>query len=223
MTQPPAREKKKKRLYFCFKLSPPPRSLFGSPSLVVDHLASNGLLQSLAVFLPESGLGSSGATVCAGTDATPAAAAAALSREDVLQALPIPADSALFKRVITRAEELGGIEAGPVGYNGGATAAATAPAPRVARGGATAVVVNASTAVSAARGGGGGFTPQQRRVCGLLEALVGEVAVRSGAVSVDSNTQTEEAGRSHKENLGEGVYVHAGNGGGGAAAGRAGA
>lgn len=120
-------------------------------SLVVDHLASNGLLQTLAVFLPESGLGAS------------ATAAAALSREDTLQALPIPADSALFRRVISRA----GDGAGEDG-----------------------MVLQQQQ-------------QQQRRVCGLLEALVGEVATRSRAVVVDSDTQTEEAGRSHKENLGE--------------------
>lgn len=197
---------------------------------MVDHLASNGLLQSLAVFLPESGLGSTGATAVGtgngATAATAAAATATLSREDVLQALPIPADSALFRRVISRAEEGGSNEACPVSSNDdGTTAAATgASAPGAAPGGgATAVVVTASTAVSAAWGGGSssgggargsGVSLQQRRVCGLLEALVGEVAARSRAVAVDSNTQTEEAGRSHKENLGElgGVCVCVRNG-----------
>lgn len=170
-------------------------------SLVVDHLASNGLLQSLAVFLPESGLGSGGATVGTGTDTTPAAAFATLSREDMLQALPIPADSALFRRVISRAEGGGNNGAGPVSHSDGSTEVA-APAPGAVPGAATAVFVTASTAVSTAFGGGG-VSSQQRRVCGLLEALVGEVASRSRAVAVDSNTQTEETGRSHKENLGE--------------------
>ncbi|CAM9355742.1 unnamed protein product, partial [Scytosiphon promiscuus] len=72
-------------------------------SLVVDHLASNGLLQSLAVFLAESGLGNNNSGSAA--VGTASATAAALCREDVLQALPIPADSALFRRVISRAGE----------------------------------------------------------------------------------------------------------------------
>lgn len=162
---------------------------------MVDHLASNGLLQSLAVFLPESGLG---------TDANTPVAAAALSREDVLQALSLPADSALFRRVISRAGEGAGQGPPPAGSPGAAAAGA----------------VDVSAAVSAGAGeeggqGGGSVQEQrqeqqeqqqqeQRRVCGLLEALVGEVAARSRAVAVDCNTQTEEAGRSHKENLGEG-------------------
>lgn len=202
-------------------LPPVPVPTFGS--LVVDHLASNGLLQSLAVFLPESGLG---------TNANTSAAAAALSREDVLQALSLPADSALFRRVISRAaeEEEGGghREAGQ----------ASPPAP----GAAGAVVLTASAAaVSAGEGGGqgGGGRPagtaggggggsqqqqqqvrrqqqqEQRRVCGLLEALVGEVAARSRAVAVDCNTQTEEAGRSHKENLGKAGSTRTRTGGGG--------
>lgn len=183
-------------------------------SLVVDHLASNGLLQSLAVFLPESGLGGGSncgntATVGTGPGAAPAAEAA-LSREDVLQALPIPADSTLFRRVIRRAEEGEGKDAGSVCRSDGETAAV----PGAAAGADAAVVSNASVAVPAAgsgghagaasSGGGGGGSREQKRVCGLLEALVGEVATRSRAVAVDSNTQTDEAGRSHKENLGEG-------------------
>lgn len=188
----------------------PPRNFI---SLVVDHLASNGLLQSLAVFLPESGLGggstSSTATVGTGSGAGPAAEAA-LSREDVLQALPIPADSALFRRVIRRAEEGEGEDAGPLRCSDGETAAV--PGAAAAAADAT-VVLNASAAVPAAdsgghaeaasSGGGARDSRQQKRVCGLLEALVGEVITRSRAVAVDSNTQTDEAGRSHKENLGE--------------------
>ncbi|CAM9356887.1 unnamed protein product, partial [Ectocarpus sp. 13 AM-2016] len=180
-------------------------------SLVVDHLASNGLMHSLAVFLPESGLGggssssSSTATVGTGPGAAPAAEAA-LSREDVLQALPIPADSALFRRVIRRAEEGEGNDAGPACRSDGETAAV----PGTAAGVDAAVVSNASAvpaagsgghAGAASSGGGGGGSSQQNRICGLLEALVGEVATRSRAVAVDSNTQTDEAGRSHKENL----------------------
>ncbi|CAM9244184.1 unnamed protein product, partial [Ectocarpus fasciculatus] len=191
-------------------------------SLVVDHLASNGLLQSLAVFLPESGLGggssSSSSTATAGTGSGAAPAAeAALSREDLLQALPIPADSALFRRVIRRAEEGEGKDAGPVRCcSDGETAAG--PGAAAAAAADAAVVLNPSAAVlnqsaaaagsgghvraaSSGGGGGGRDSRQQKRVCGLLEALVGEVATRSRAVAVDSNTQTDEAGRSHKENL----------------------
>lgn len=167
---------------------------------MVDHLASNGLLQSLAVFLPESGLG---------TDANAPVAAAALSREDVLQALSLPADSALFRRVISRAEE------------GGDTGAADG-----------AVVLTAAVAAGAGEGGGerGGAAEdvsqqqqqQHRRVCGLLEALVGEVAARSRSIAVDCNTQTEEVGRSHKENLGEGWEGKREEKDGGGAGGRAG-
>ncbi len=152
------------------------RFLVPSPfrSLVVDHLASNGLPQTLAVFLPESGLGASAA-----------AAAAALSREDTLQALPIPADSALFRRVISRAREEAG-EDGVVSHHHHHQQQQQQQ------------------------------QQQQRRVYGLLEALVGEVATRSRAVVVDSDTQTEEAGRSHKENLGE----REGRAGGGAQGGK---
>lgn len=156
---------------------------------MVDYLASNGLLQSLAVFLPESGLGA---------DANTPVAAAALSREDVLEALSLPADSALFRRVISRAAAAAVAEG--AGRDQPAAAAAAAGA---------AVVLTASAAVPEdGRWPAGGRSQQQqqeqRRVCGLLEALVGEVAARSRAVAVDCKTQTEEAGRSHKENLGEG-------------------
>lgn len=97
-------------------------------------------------------------------------APSALSREDVLQGLPIASESVLFRRVMGRAA-------------GG----------DISPGGA---------ALVEERGGGVGCSGGARQVSGLLEALVGEVAARSCAVAVDSNTQTEETGRSHQENLG---------------------
>lgn len=104
---------------------PCPRS---DDSLVVDHLTANNLPQTLSVFLPESGLGSppAGPAVVAGaagerdkgglaseggTGGVSLTAAArdrlarvALSREDILQGLPIIAGSAMFRRVLTRAD-----------------------------------------------------------------------------------------------------------------------
>ena len=127
---------------------------------MVDHLTSNGFLQSLAIFLPESGLGNSSAVPTAASDGADGEAAgrlktAALSREDVLRGLPVPPESVLFQRVIRRVE------------------------------------------------GEGKGDVEKVPVCGLLDALLAEVATRSSAVAVDTNTQTDEAGRSHKENLGE--------------------
>lgn len=163
-------------------------------SLVVDHLASNGLLQSLAVFLPESGLGITAASTAAAENdgkysgtKTPAAVAAsaaaagrlapaALSREDVLQGLTISEDSAMFRRVLSRASD---------------------------REGASAVVMTTSAEV--ATGVACGEKPQ-RHVGGLLEAVMAEIAAKFRAVAVDSCAQTDEIGRSHKENLGE-LYV----------------
>ncbi|CAN0301666.1 unnamed protein product, partial [Laminaria digitata] len=175
-------------------------------SLVVDHLASNGLLQSLAVFLPESGLGSSSYTTTATTTAAAAAAnttttsagpllapVSALSREDVLQGLTIHEDSPLFRRVISRAEGGGGSLAGAGAGKGAGGAASTTTE-------ASALGV-AATAREEGEGGGAGGGRRGGRVCGLLEALVDEVAAGSRTGAVDSNTQTDEAGRSHKENL----------------------
>ena len=176
---------------------------------MVDHLVSNGLLQSLAVFLPESGLGSTSCSTSAATTTTTLAAVStgdrpnrplssmapvsALSREDVLQGLTISEESALYGRVLSRAEgererdgSLAGAGAG-AGAGDAAPAAATTCMPGVA--------VTARGGVEGAGGGG--------RVCGLLEALVAEVTARARTGVVDSNTQTDEAGRSHKENLGE--------------------
>lgn len=218
---------------------------------MVDYLASNGLLQSLAVFLPESGLGTGrissstnssinsssannkatagGAGAAAAAAATAAGrrflAPSALSREDVLQGLPVPADSALFRRVISRAawgcgrgrdDGANGSSSGSGGKDG-----ATASISGSGSTSAPAMVLTTMSATDAAAGGKGEArgrgeaqaSPggvQQRRVGGLLEALVAEVAARSRAVAVDSNTQTDEPGRSHKESLGEGWDVRAG-------------
>lgn len=144
---------------------------------------SNGLLQSLAVFLPESGLGTSAtaaatAIVSDGQDRG-RFMAAALSREDILRGLPVPPESALFRRVIRRVESGGAMDVTEI--------AATEESPRERREGVAVEELHR----------------QERRVCGLLNALLAEVAARSSAVAVDSNTQTDEPGRSHKENLGE--------------------
>lgn len=63
-------------------------------ALVVDFLKAKGLMQSLAVFLPESGLGAEGGSV-----------AALPSRIDILQGLSIGPQSELAKRLIARAAE----------------------------------------------------------------------------------------------------------------------
>lgn len=144
---------------------------------------SNGLLQSLAVFLPESGLGTSAnaaltATVSDGQDRG-RFMAAALSREDILRGLPVPPESALFRRVFRRVESAGAMDFTEI--------AATEESPRERREGVAVEELHR----------------QERRVCGLLNALLAEIAARSSAVAVDTNTQTDEPGRSHKENLGE--------------------
>jgi LisH len=58
-------------------------------SLVVDYLKANGLLQSLAVFLPESGLTAAGSAVT--------------SRPDLLRGLLVHAGSQSFQRILQRA------------------------------------------------------------------------------------------------------------------------
>ena len=58
-------------------------------SLVVDYLKANGLLQSLAVFLPESGLAVAGSAV--------------KSRPDILRGLLLHAGSDSFQRILQRA------------------------------------------------------------------------------------------------------------------------
>lgn len=100
----------------------------------------------------------------------------ALSREDVLQGLPIAAESEIFRRVLSRAD-------------GGLLPLAKS----------CAEVSTESGAVQRREG----MVGKDTRVCGLLEALMAEITLKSCAVAVDSNTQTEELGRSHKENLGE--------------------
>lgn len=147
---------------------------------------SNGLLQSLAVFLPESGLGTCATAAPTATasddqdrDAAGRFMAAALSREDILRGLPVPPESALFRRVIRRVESGGALDLTGI--------AATEESARERREGGAVEELQ----------------QQKRRVCGLLNALLAEVAARSSAVAVDTNTQTDEPGRSHKENLGE--------------------
>lgn len=176
---------------------------------MVDYLATNGLLQSLSVFLPESGLGTAtvASAIAGKTDGNQARAwnkgtqsadqhngqgitlstakncagltQGALSREDVLRGLPIPIDSALFRRVLIRAER----------KSTGQSSIFSAPAEETWQ--------RAEGLESAKR------RREEVQVQGLLEALVAEVAERSRAVSIDSSVQTEEPGRSHKENLGE--------------------
>lgn len=181
---------------------------YSSYSLVVDYMATNGLLQALSVFLPESGLGTVDVASAAASeseadrtgpgkhssqgttpDEDPSASSlaelragltgAALSRGDILRGLPIGSDSAMFGRVLMRVNARD-----PRQRDTSASAA----------GDGTSVTERESN--EKIDGGGEGASS-------LLDSLVVELAERSRVVAVDATSQTEEIGRSHKENLGE--------------------
>lgn len=171
-------------------------------------MATNGLLQALSVFLPESGLGT--------VDVAPAAAIAseahrpgpgkhssqdtapdedpsasslaelragltgtALCRGDILRGLPIGSDSAMFGRVLMRVD---------------ARSTRQRDTSASAAGDGTSVTEREP---SEKINGGGESTSS------LLDSLMVELAERSRIVAVDATSQTDEIGRSHKENLGE--------------------